>query len=199
MGMFFGQPCPLCGVKMTGDDRLFGTTHFLGEDSDLWRFSDAVLHWDCYASWEHRPRFARLYFEALKGVNEYWPIAHEDDDVRVSLNRDRLIRLVRVELTATGSSLEVHVDDWEDWLDADWSGHCRHQVERDALMAVLPRLISALPTGRVSIGRASSLAGRRTRSSMRGRRWGCYQATISTPSTRTGQSPGNAAWGHLGD
>jgi hypothetical protein len=49
MALFYGQPCPLCGVNMTTDDRRFATSHFLVPGSDLWQFSDAVMYWDCYA------------------------------------------------------------------------------------------------------------------------------------------------------
>ena len=29
MALFYGQPCPLCGVDMTGDYRRFGTSHLV--------------------------------------------------------------------------------------------------------------------------------------------------------------------------
>lgn len=32
----------------------------------LWRFCDAPLHQDCLATWEHRGRFARGYFERVR-------------------------------------------------------------------------------------------------------------------------------------
>ena len=56
-----------------------------------------MMHWDCYAKWEHRPRFARMYFEAeraLSGHNPYWGVAHSDDQVvvTVSLGRGRRSR-----------------------------------------------------------------------------------------------------------
>ena len=47
------------------------------------------MHWDCYAKWEHRPRFARMYFEAeraLSGHNPYWGVAHSDDQVVVTVS-----------------------------------------------------------------------------------------------------------------
>jgi hypothetical protein len=84
MALFCGQECPLCGVKMKNSDRLFGTSHFLGPNSDLWQFSDAVVHWDCYAKWEHRARFGRMYFEAKRewsGHSSYWGVVHADGQV----------------------------------------------------------------------------------------------------------------------
>jgi hypothetical protein len=63
---------------MTDEDRRFATSHFC-PDFDLWRFADAVMHWDCYAEWEHRPRFARTYFEQRKewnASNPHWGVAY---------------------------------------------------------------------------------------------------------------------------
>lgn len=65
VALFWGQECPLCGVKMSQADRLFATSHFIADSGhDLWRFSDAAMHWDCYANWRHRRRFGRMYFES---------------------------------------------------------------------------------------------------------------------------------------
>lgn len=149
MALFYGQPCPLCGVKMTNDDRRFATSHFLGPDSDLWQFSDAVMHWDCYAKWELRARFGRLYLDAQKewsGQNRFWGVAHSDDQVLVTANPDKLVGEVDVMLAETGSGFRVPLSDWEDWLAGEWFEGCRHEIEREALAAVLPLLRSKLPT-----------------------------------------------------
>ncbi len=149
MALFYGQPCPLCSVKMTNDDRRFATSHFLGPDSDLWRFSDAVMHWDCYANWEHRARFGRMYFEAKRawiGHNHFWGVAHSDDQVLVTANPDKLVGEVDVMLAETGSGFRIPLADWEDWLGGEWFEQCHHEIEREALSAVLPLLRSKLPT-----------------------------------------------------
>lgn len=149
MALFYGQPCPLCGVKMTNDDRRFATRHFLGPDSDLWRFSDAVLHWDCYAKWEHRKRFGRMYFEANRtwsGSNPYWGVAHSDDQLLVTVNPDKLVGEVDVMLSETGSGFRIPLADWEDWLGGEWFEACQHDIEREALSVVLSLLRSKLPT-----------------------------------------------------
>lgn len=102
-----------------GDDRLFATSHFVGPDSDLWQFSDAVMHWDCYAEWEHRARFGRMYFEAKQassGRNPFWGVAHSDDEVLVTANPDKLVGEVDVMLAETGSRFRIPLADWEDWL-----------------------------------------------------------------------------------
>src|SRR5437763_1820090 len=106
MVLFYGQPCPLCGITMRDTDSLFATSHFLGSESDLWEYSDAVMHWDCYARWEHRARFGRMYFEAQWAAysqNPFWGIAHADDRVLVTTNPDKLAREVSVVLAETGS------------------------------------------------------------------------------------------------
>ena len=149
MALFFGQPCSLCGEKMTTEDRRFATSHFLAPDSDLWRFSDAVMHWDCYAKWEHRPRFAGMYFEASKewkGSNPHWGVVCSDEKVFVTVNPSKVVGQVDVTLSETGSGFSIPLDDWENWLKAGWSDECNHEVERKALSAVVPLLRSKLPT-----------------------------------------------------
>ncbi len=149
MALFFdGQQCPLCGIEMHATQHLFATSHFLGPDSDLYAYSDAVMHWDCYATWEHQVRFGRLYFEAHRrssGQNPYWGIARADDQVLVTVNPNRLIAEVSVLLAATGSSFRVGLTEWEDWLSGTWRSACHHPVEYDALAAVIPLLQSRLP------------------------------------------------------
>jgi hypothetical protein len=159
MGLFWeGYECPLCGVAMTGDDRRFGTTHFIEDhDHDLWQFSDASMHWDCYAQWEHRQRFARMYFDFwrnLGGKNRVWVIVYLDDEVLVTTNPDRYIRQVDVMLAETGSSHRLDLADWEDWLAGEWAALCEHPVEREAMAPVMPLLRSRFPTSAALIAAA---------------------------------------------
>lgn len=144
-----GMKCPLCGQPMRGADRLFGTSHFLGPEHDLAEFSDATMHWDCYAPWEHRARFARLYFEARGAgfaANPNWGVAYADERVLVSVNPAKLVSVVDVMLAETGSVQRVALAEWEDWLAGEWSHGCRHDIERRALGAVLPVLRERLAT-----------------------------------------------------
>ena len=157
MALFSGQPCPLCGRKMTHDEHLFATSHFLGPESDLWEFSDAVIHWDCYAAWEHQARFARLHFEVVRrsnGLNDSWGVAFDDDEMVVSTNPDPLVSEVDVLLAKTGSGFRIPLSDWEHWLDSEWVVDCHHQFERAALSAVLPLLRSKLPTPQIVVSAA---------------------------------------------
>lgn len=144
-----GMKCPLCGKGMKSSDRLFGTSHFLRPEHDLQRFSDAAMHWDCYAEWEHRKRFGRLYFEARRAWQEHnpkWGVALSDEEVVVSVNPAKLVALIDVTLAETGSCIRVAMADWKDWLDGEGRGDCRHDVERSAVRSVLPRLRSVLPS-----------------------------------------------------
>lgn len=166
MALFFGQPCPLCGAKMTTEDRRFATSQFLGHESDLWRFSDAVMHWDCYAHWEHRSRFARMYFDAWRGwsvQNPCWGVAHSDERVLVSVNPDKLVGEVDVRLAETGSGFRISLDDWADWLEGGCFEECNHEVEREALAGVLPLLRSKLPTAEAIVGSAGMSKDTRSR------------------------------------
>ena len=148
MARFYGQPCPLCGVKLTTSDRLYASDRFLTPWHELGRFSNALMHWDCYATWHHRPRFARIYFEAKRawaGHNPYWGIAHLDDQVLITVNPDRYTSAIQIQLAETGSGLRIALADWEGWLGGDWFEGCRHQIEREALAAVLPLLRHKMP------------------------------------------------------
>lgn len=44
----YATTCALCAEPLTLP--FFSTSHFIGEESDqFWRYSDASMHWDCYA------------------------------------------------------------------------------------------------------------------------------------------------------
>ena len=44
--------------------------------------------------------------------------------------------------------------DWEDWLASECFEGCHHEIERDALAAVVPLLRSTLPTAEAVVGAA---------------------------------------------
>jgi hypothetical protein len=141
---------------MTDDDRRFATPHFLGPESDLWRYSDAVMHWDCYAKWEQRPRFARMYFDAQREWSErnpFWGIAHSDESLLVTV-KPKPVGKVDVMLAATGSYFRVLLRDWEDWLDGEWFEGCHHEIEHEALAAVLPLLRSKFSSAEAAVAAA---------------------------------------------
>jgi hypothetical protein len=152
VALFFG-PCPLCGDEMSGDD----STHFLGPEGDRWRYSDAVMHWDCYALWEHRHRFAQMYFKDQRewiARNPFWDIAHVDENVLIIANASEFVSEIDVTLAETASRFRIRLRDWEFWLGGNCFQYCHHEIEREALAAILPLLRFRFPTSNDVIGAA---------------------------------------------
>jgi|SRR5579884_684799 hypothetical protein len=154
MALFWEQECPLCGIKITDTDRLFATSHFLDSDNDLWQFSDTAMHWDCYAKWEHRKRFSRMYFDTKREwsrQNPFWRVAYSDDQVLVTVNSDQFVDEVDMVLAETGSEFRIPLTDWEGWLSGKCFEDCHHEIERNALAVVISLLRSRLPTAEAVI------------------------------------------------
>lgn len=143
------RACPLCRRPVRDDDPAFCTRPYTPPDPDLFAFARVPMHWGCYAAWEHRPRFARRYFEKqgrwAEG-NQFWSIARRDDAVLVSVNPAQYVEEVDVILAATGSSLRVPLGEWEDWVAGGWFDSCAHEAEREALGEVISTLRADLPT-----------------------------------------------------
>jgi hypothetical protein len=141
--------CPICRRSIRDGEAVFCTRPYTPPEANLFPFARVPIHWGCYAAWEHRPRFARLYFEEqvrwAEG-NQFWGIARKDDTVLVSVNPARYVEEVDVILAATGSSLRVPLADWEEWLAGGWISACAHGAERTALGEVIPALRATLPT-----------------------------------------------------
>ncbi len=141
--------CPLCRRPIRDDEPAFCTRPYTPPEADLFAFARVPIHWDCYAAWEHRLRFARLYFEEqvrwAEG-NRFWGIARKDEAVLVSVNPSKYVEEADVILAATGSSLRVPLADWEEWVAGGWLDGCAHEAERDALGAVIPALRDELAT-----------------------------------------------------
>ncbi|MDB5335699.1 MAG: hypothetical protein JWN70_1318 [Planctomycetaceae bacterium] len=49
-------------------------------------------------------------------------------------------------LAETGSWFRLGLANWEDWLANKWPEDCRHEIEREALAAVIPVLRLRFPT-----------------------------------------------------
>lgn len=63
--VFLGKStCPICDRVLADGQVLVGTSHFIGDREDpLWRFSDAMMHRECFLSWELRADFVRRFNE----------------------------------------------------------------------------------------------------------------------------------------
>jgi hypothetical protein len=141
--------CRLCKDVIEEGQPVFCTRPFMPSEPDLFGFARVPMHWGCYAGWEHRPRFARLYFdEQVKWAegNQFWGIARKDEAVLVSVNPSRYVEEADVILAATGSSIRVPLADWDEWLAGGWLDSCAHEAERDALGEVIPSLRAEFPT-----------------------------------------------------
>lgn len=74
MYMYGVTKCLLCEKIIFKEDTLVAFTHFLTDRSDpLWKFSDSILHKDCFEKWEHKEEF-RAKHKASTGhdYGEIW-------------------------------------------------------------------------------------------------------------------------------
>src|SRR5262245_45575515 len=91
MALFFdGARCGLCLKPMNKGEALFATSGvWLPPEDILHNFCDAAMHWDCYATWRHRARFAHCYFELWKEAessNPCWYRCYLDAKTLVTVN-----------------------------------------------------------------------------------------------------------------
>jgi len=145
--------CPLCKDVIAEGDAVFVARPF-ALDSDFYAYVEMPIHWDCYAQWELRPRFARQYFQANVDAmrhNQFWGIVQCDARVMLTVNPSQYVEEVEVLLAATGSSFRIPLRDWVDWLRGEWFDACRHEVEREILTALAPSWQVELPTAEALI------------------------------------------------
>jgi hypothetical protein len=65
--IFPDSKCAICELAVdSGGDKYVATSHFIEDETDpLWEFSDAVMHYDCFQSWERREVFVTKYNETM--------------------------------------------------------------------------------------------------------------------------------------
>ena len=140
--------CVLCGQRLDDPVRLFH--QFIRDPKhELYRYC-GFMHWDCLATWEHRRRFAREYFEHEQWMTRYGhkAVAYLDEATLVYVLPDKWLQYVTVVLAETASVFTNDLENWEEWLEHKWVDHCQHDVEREALGDVLPMLRANFPTPR---------------------------------------------------
>jgi hypothetical protein len=60
--IYNGIKCAICDTEIDLAGPLVATTHFIGDTADqLWRFSDAAMHYECFQAWPHREEFVSKY------------------------------------------------------------------------------------------------------------------------------------------
>lgn len=135
--VYEGIRCPLCDHAIALDEPFFATSGvFLPPSDSAVAMCDAALHWDCYAKWPERPRFARAYFERRSfASNPYWVVVLSDDEVQAAVGNER----IRIQLAATGSLADVTLEEWDAWI-ARQPEDDPHQIHREALALVVDRL-----------------------------------------------------------
>jgi hypothetical protein len=142
--------CGLCGgsIDMLGDFfRASGA--FLPTGDPLTPYTNAPLHWTCYAQWPERPRFARMHIDAWSKINRknpYWWQIHQDDSVYVCVNPSRPVEEASVRLYEVGSDIRVPLAKWATWLREPLQVTPQlHALELEALARVLPSLQARFP------------------------------------------------------
>ncbi len=139
----YASSCALCGAPLT--DPIFATPHFLVDPShDLYRFSDAALHWNCYIHWPDQARFAALYFEAeihrskTNSRLRYWTVLLQSAEALVSYGL--VVNELCMVLRKSGTEIRIARDRWPHWLSGGWRQECRPGLECEAVAPLLPEL-----------------------------------------------------------
>jgi len=160
----YANDCAICGLPLT--DPVFATTHFIHNQADrLYPFSDAGMHWECYANWKYQRRFAKQYFEAAaqwKSKNPHWAIVAQTEDFLVCANPNLREPTADVNLCAIGPGFRVPICDWTDWVNGAWDGSCDHDLERLAMMEIEERLRQVLPDSATLLSLAKQIIESRT-------------------------------------
>jgi hypothetical protein len=142
-----GSLCALCRQSLS--DPIFATSGmFLPLNDPLAFYCDGAMHWDCYAVWEHRERFAKAHVRSWienEKENPYWARVFENEHCFIQINPDPLVAQADVMLFATGSSIEVPLQEWEKWVWQKGPSLAHHSFEEDALKVALPAIRMAFP------------------------------------------------------
>ena len=139
----YASECALCGNPLT--EPIFATSHFIADKShELYRFSDAAMHWDCYAGWPEQARFAAMYFEARLSAAEsdpwpkYWPVLWKSSGALVQYGL--AVNEISVILKKSGTDIRVARNEWPRWLNGEWRCGCRPGLEANAVRELIPDL-----------------------------------------------------------
>lgn len=129
--------------------RVFATSGvWLPPEDELWRHCDSGMHWDCLASWQHRPRFVGTYTRARasgEATNPYWVRAYEDACCYIDVEVPDP-HTAHVTLFETATHFEVSTAEWDGWLQDAEHAKDLHHLELLALSAALRELRANVPT-----------------------------------------------------
>jgi hypothetical protein len=134
----YASECAICNRPLT--EPVFATTHFIKDPTDrLWKYSDAGMHWDCYANWKYQRRFASQYFEAAqqwKADNPYWPIVAQTEAFLLSANPNLPVSEADLSIRMIGPGFRVPIHEWTDWINGGWNHSCVHDLQRLAMLDI---------------------------------------------------------------
>lgn len=150
MALIFKNPdgtyatrCALCNQPLS--DPIFASAHFIKDKShEFFRYSDAAMHWNCYTGWQHRPRFANMFFQSRIVQSQdlewkkRWPILLQTPTALVRYGIAP--KEISIVLKKSGTDLRISRFEWEKWLSTTWQTKCRPSLEHDALAEILPAL-----------------------------------------------------------
>jgi hypothetical protein len=142
-----GLRCPICGELIS--DPVFATSGlFLSPTDPLWSYCDARIHWACYATWEHRERFAQAYVQMWienEKTNPSWARVFLDQYSFIAINPEPPVIAAHVYLFQTGSRIDIPLREWENWMRYDQTPLFHHPLEAAAWSEALPSIRRALP------------------------------------------------------
>lgn len=142
--------CSICGEVHGEGQRLYATSHFLGPEHPLHRYSDSGMHWECFESWKSRDEFVEAWVFVVTNPDPEWGsyraysgqhcsvilrvLEFPDDPDSKSIKFECRRAVLRknpgatVWIHATGLSFDTTLADWDEWLseeltfDNDWCG-----------------------------------------------------------------------------
>lgn len=143
--------CGLCGGGIPAKGPFFRASgDFLPRGDPLATYCNAPLHWECYARWPQRPKFAQHFVDAWVKANRknpFWWAVYQDEAVYISVNPLRSVEEASLRLYALGNDIRVRLADWVRWLaDVRSVTPNLQPCELEALAEVLPRLRQRFPT-----------------------------------------------------
>ena len=143
-----GLYCPICGELI--NDPIFATSGvFLPPTDPLWTYCDTCIHWVCYATWEHRERFAQAYVQMWienEETNPNWARVFLDEYSFIEINPEPPVVAAHVHLFRTGSRIDIPLSEWEYWMRHERTSLFCHPLEATAWSEALPSIREALPT-----------------------------------------------------
>jgi hypothetical protein len=162
----YNKTCPLCDRVVEPGPDWSETFHLpdynftrmpkvfrdvLPETDPLRRFCFQMVHWNCYASWPERQRFAMAYADWVAEHAEATPhsgVAFRNEEFLVtapsaSEGRRSLVLLIVPLMCSLGFSAKTWERDFQEWLDRAEHGH---SLYRQSVRSGLEFLRSRFPT-----------------------------------------------------